>query len=222
MKLKLILLLSLIAIVMVGCSKEDDDLVSQGKVALEKHEYEKARDLLADALQADSADDEARAMYMQAVKMEKANEYENQGNYKKAIKELERIEDIKDGSSSIKNEALTKKKELIKLDEEYQKAQKERKENAKEASKKGVIYAQKQVSSIQAKILAKEEENRRKEAEEKQKEEQNSQENMEITQPIVPNQPVTPPITPSPNPDTQPIPQTIEQKIVTIVDKILK
>lgn len=218
MKLKLILLLSLISIVMVGCSKEDDDLVSQGKVALEKHEYDKARDILADALQVDSADDEARAMYMQAVNMEKANEYENQGNYKKAIKELERIEDIKDGSSSIKNEALTKKKELIKLDEEYQKAQKERKENAKEASKKGVIYAQNQVSSIQAIILAKEEENRRKEAEEKQ----NSQENMEITQPIVPNQPVTPPIIPSTNPDNQPITQTVEQKIRTIVDKILK
>ncbi len=218
MKLKLILLLSLISIVMVGCSKEDDDLVSQGKVALEKHEYDKARDILADALQVDSADDEARAMYMQAVNMEKANEYENQGNYKKAIKELERIEDIKDDSSSIKNEALTKKKELIKLDEEYQKAQKERKENAKEASKKGVIYAQNQVSSIQAIILAKEEENRRKEAEEKQ----NSQENMEITQPIVPNQPVTPPIIPSTNPDNQPITQTVEQKIRTIVDKILK
>ena len=64
-------------------------------------------------------------------------EYEEKKNYDKAIACLEAIENLKGGSSDIKNEASKKKKELIKLNEEYKKAQEERKENAKDISSQG-------------------------------------------------------------------------------------
>ena len=44
---------------LTGCSSEEvRDLVSEGKTALEKHEYTQARKLLSEALQIDSGDDD--------------------------------------------------------------------------------------------------------------------------------------------------------------------
>ncbi|MGL4914046.1 MAG: hypothetical protein ACRC3Y_16615 [Romboutsia sp.] len=139
MKLKiiLVLMLSLLSVLAVGCSSiKENTLAEEGKLALEQHDYQKARGFLSDALEADSTDEYARAMYIQAVRMENAKEYEDQGNYKEAIEELEIIDEIKNGLSSIKSEALDKKKELIKLNEEYVQAKIERKENAKTVSSK--------------------------------------------------------------------------------------
>lgn len=137
MKQKIILLIALLSILLTGCSNEDENsLVDQGKNALEKHKYSDAREFLSQALEIDSADENARAMYMQAMRMENADKYKEQGNYKKAIKELEFIEKLKGGSSAIKSEASSLKKELEKLNEQYKKEQEERKENAKLTSKK--------------------------------------------------------------------------------------
>lgn len=137
MKQKIILLVALLSIFLTGCSSEDENnLVEQGKNALEKHKYSDAREFLSQALEVDSADENARAMYMQAMRMENTDKYKEQGNYKKAIKELEFLEKIKGGSSTIKSEASNLKKELEKLNEQYKQEQEERKENAKLTSKK--------------------------------------------------------------------------------------
>ena len=138
MKYKNILIIMIITILFTGCSAfKKDELLNEGKLALEKHEYTKAQELLSQALTADSTNENARSMYIQAVKMKDAAEYEEKKNYDKAIACLEAIENLKGGSSDIKNEASKKKKELIKLNEEYKKAQEERKENAKDASSQG-------------------------------------------------------------------------------------
>ena len=131
MKYKNILIIMIITILFTGCSaSKKDELLNEGKLALERHEYTKAQELLSQALTADSTNENARSMYIQAVKMKDAAEYEEKKNYDKAIACLEAIENLKGGSSDIKNEASKKKKELIKLNEEYKKAQEERKENA--------------------------------------------------------------------------------------------
>ena len=138
MKYKNILIIMIITILFTGCSAfKKDELLNEGKLALEKHEYTKAQELLSQALTADSTNENARSMYIQAVKMKDAAEYEEKKNYDKAIACLEAIENLKGGSSDIKNEASKKKKELIKLNEEYKKAQEERKENAKDVSSQG-------------------------------------------------------------------------------------
>ncbi|WP_270940236.1 tetratricopeptide repeat protein [Romboutsia lituseburensis] len=155
MKLKIVLLVSLLSIIMVGCSSlKENTTVHDGKEALEAHDYEKARDFLSDALEMDSSDEHARAMYMQATKMENALEYEKEGNYNKAIKELEAIEEIKNGSAIIKTEADAKKKDLIKANEEYLKAREERKQNAKEVSHKDQDRIEEQASIEKEKHLA--------------------------------------------------------------------
>ena len=138
MKYKNILIIMIITILFTGCSaSKKDELLNEGKLALERYEYTKAQELLSQALTADSTNENARSMYIQAVKMKDAAEYEEKKNYDKAIACLEAIENLKGGSSDIKNEASKKKKELIKLNEEYKKAQEERKENAKDASSQG-------------------------------------------------------------------------------------
>ena len=137
MKQKKILILMIITIFFTGCSAfKKDELLNEGKLALEKHEYTKAQDLLSQVLTADSTNENARSMYMQAVKMNDAAEYEEKQNYDKAIECLNVIENLKGGSSEIKKEASKKKKEFIKLNEEYKKSQEERKENAKDVSSK--------------------------------------------------------------------------------------
>ena len=138
MKNKKILIIMIITIFFTGCSpSKEDTLINEGKLALEKHDYTKAQDLLSQVLTMDSTDENARNMYIQAVKMKDAAEYEEKKNYDKSIECLEVIENLKGGSSQIKSEASQKKKELIKLNEEYKKVQEERKENAKDVSGQG-------------------------------------------------------------------------------------
>ena len=173
MKNKKILIIMIITIFFTGCSpSKEDTLINEGKLALEKHDYTKAQDLLSQVLTIDSTDENARSMYIQAVKMKDAAEYEEKKNYDKSIECLEVIENLKGGSSQIKSEASQKKKELIKLNEEYKKAQEERKENAKDVSGQGKYkLEQDAIKENQKQEAIKEEE------EQKTQEEENNQQN---------------------------------------------
>ena len=173
MKNKKILIIMIITIFFTGCSpSKEDTLINEGKLALEKHDYTKAQDLLSQVLTMDSTDENARNMYIQAVKMKDAAEYEEKKNYDKSIECLEVIENLKGGSSQIKSEASQKKKELIKLNEEYKKAQEERKENAKDVSGQGKYkLEQDAIKENQKQEAIKEEE------EQKTQEENNQQNN---------------------------------------------
>ena len=173
MKNKKILIIMIITIFFTGCSpSKEDTLINEGKLALEKHDYTKAQDLLSQVLTMDSTDENARNMYIQAVKMKDAAEYEEKRNYEKSIECLEVIENLKGGSSQIKSEASQKKKELIKLNEEYKKVQEERKENAKDVSGQGKYkLEQDAIKENQKQEAIKEEE------EQKTQEEENNQQN---------------------------------------------
>lgn len=199
MKQKIVLIITLFSILLTGCSssnKEENTFVAEGKAALEKHEYKEAMSLLSSALEADTSDEEARSMYVQAMRMMDVLEYENQGNYDKAIKELEIIVDLKGGSSAIKSEASAKKKQLDKLNEEQKKAEKERKENAKVSAANGKYKAEKEAYEANQKIKAEkaEKELADKEKEEQEKAEQNAN-NPTNNNPEnkTPNTPATPP-----------------------------
>ena len=173
MKNKKILIIMIITIFFTGCSpSKEDTLINEGKLALEKHDYTKAQDLLSQVLTIDSTDENARSMYIQAVKMKDSAEYEEKRNYEKSIECLEVIENLKGGSSQIKSEASQKKKELIKLNEEYKKAQEERKENAKDVSGQGKYKLEQDAIKENQKQEAIKEEK-----EQKTQEEENNQQN---------------------------------------------
>ena len=100
---------------------------------------------------------------MQAMRMENLVEYEKQKNYKKAIKEIEFIENIKNGSVTIKSEASKKKKEIVKLDEQYEKEQAQRKEKARIESSKDRYRIEQQALRAHEEYLIKKEEQKKKE-----------------------------------------------------------
>ena len=136
MKKKLLLILMMITIFTTGCNKlsESEDFV-QGQEKLESHQYNEALTLLSQVLNEDPDNSSARSMYMQARKMQSAQEYENNQDYIRAIRELETIVNINDGSKQIKREAINKKAELEKLQEQKEEEAIRRKENAKKVSK---------------------------------------------------------------------------------------
>ena len=168
MKKRLVLFITIVSILATGCSnKNKNKLVEQGKDALENHNYKEAKEFLSQALDDDSTDEHARAMYVQAMRLEKAIKYEEQGNYKKAIEELDIGEKIKNGSQSIHVDISNKKKELTKLNEEYLKSQETRKENAKIEVGKDRYRVEQLANKENQKIL----EEKRKEEEAKKQEE---------------------------------------------------
>ena len=136
MKKKLLLILMMITIFTTGCNKlsESEEFV-QGQEKLESHQYNEALTLLSQVLNEDPDNSSARSMYMQARKMQSAQEYENNQDYIRAIRELETIVNINDGSKQIKREAINKKAELEKLQEQKEEEAIRRKENAKKVSK---------------------------------------------------------------------------------------
>ena len=94
MKYKNILIIMIITILFTGCSaSQKDELLNEGKLALERHEYTKAQELLSQALTADSTNENARSMYIQAVKMKDAAEYEEK-------KKMETISGVYSDSAS--------------------------------------------------------------------------------------------------------------------------
>ena len=177
MKKILVLILVILSISSTGCSnKNNNNLITQGKDALENYKFKEAREFLSQVLDVDKNDEHARAMYFQSIRFEKAIKYEHQGNYKKAIEELDIGEKIKNGSQIIKVDLSNKKKELIKLNEEYIKSQEERKENAKiEAGKDR--YRVESIAKKENQIILEE---KRKEEEIKNKQQEKLKEKEEI------------------------------------------
>lgn len=197
MKKKIILIITALSMFLVGCSlKSDNDSTEHGKELLEKHQYKEAMKVLSDALEEDSNNDHARAMYMQAMRMLKVSKYEESANYDKAIEELELIEKIRDGSSDIKDEASKRKSELKKISEEAKKAKLERKQKAKYSASqdKGRIESDAESEYIK--------ENKKEEVELEVKEETNQGTENNNNQ----NNNQKPQGTEQPNPDTQPEP----------------
>ena len=111
---KLLLILMMITIFTTGCNKlsESEEFV-QGQEKLESHQYNEALTLLSQVLNEDPDNSSARSMYMQARKMQSAQEYENNQDYIRAIRELETIVNINDGSKQIKREAINKMKRQL-------------------------------------------------------------------------------------------------------------
>lgn len=184
MKQKIVLAITLISILLTGCnSKEESTYSNDGRVALENHQYEDAMKLLSSALEEDSADEHSRAMYMQARRMLNAIEYEEIKNYEKAIKELEFIESIKGGSSTIKSEATSKKKDLEKLYDEQLKAEQQRKEDAKNVANQDKYKLEQEALELERKKQeALEKEKAEQEKEEQEKEDQEKEENDKTTE----------------------------------------
>ncbi len=168
------LTLLLASILMVGCSDtvEENNLFEEGKLLLEKHEYNDAKDKFSQLLHQDVQNEAARAMYTQAIRMQTATHYEKTKNYKKAIMELEVVEGIKNGSEVIKKEASEKKKSLQGLDKEYELIKEQRKENAKvvaarDKSKVESRARQAYINSIQAEYDKKQDEKEQQQNQEK-------------------------------------------------------
>ncbi|MCC3868425.1 tetratricopeptide repeat protein [Terrisporobacter mayombei] len=168
MKKKLLLILVLITALTSGCSKVAvNSSLIKGQEKLESHKYDEALTLLSQVLNEDSENESARAMYMQARKMQSAENYEKKHDYEKAIKELDSIVNINEGSKQIKRESINKKAELEKLQETAEKEALERRENAKEASEKDM-------NKLESEIIynnKKKEEQKKQETEESNKEE---------------------------------------------------
>ncbi|WP_455537974.1 tetratricopeptide repeat protein [Terrisporobacter sp.] len=136
MKRKFLLILMIIIVFATGCAKiTENKLFMQGEEKLEGHQYDEALTLLSEVLRENPNNQSARTMYMQARKMYNAQEYENKKDYKRAIRELDAIVNINNGSQKIKREAINKKAQLEKLKEEKEQKSLQRKENAKKNAK---------------------------------------------------------------------------------------
>ena len=77
-------------------------------------------------------------MYIQAIKMPKAEYYKEKGLYNKSLNNLDGLVNLNNGSQKIKVESASLKNELEKSQSEFEEASNIRKANAKEATKKGV------------------------------------------------------------------------------------
>ena len=107
MKKKLLIVLFLITSLMIGCNKEPEDTtLMEGQEKLESHQYDEALTLLSQVLDEDPENDSARAMYMQARKMKSAETHESNNNIANAIRDLEAIVNIDNGSNVIKRESI--------------------------------------------------------------------------------------------------------------------
>ena len=146
MKKKLLLIVLLVAFLSSGCNKvSEDSSFIKGKEKLESHQYEAALSLFSQVLDDNPENESARAMYMQARKMENAEIYEKNYDYDKAIKELDAIVNINNGSKKIKRESINKKAELEKLQQQAEKEALQRREDAKKASKKDMNKLESQI-----------------------------------------------------------------------------
>ncbi|SCI77994.1 Uncharacterised protein [uncultured Clostridium sp.] len=157
---KIILLIAVISIMTVGCSKKskDDNEFSLGQAALEKGNYKEAIEYLQKAVNKNSENDDARTMYIQAMNISKAIKYKEEENYHKAIKLLDETVKLSGGSLESREKAMEMKEEYQNLLEQKLSQAKKRKESAKESIKKDTervnneaLKAQKQALEEQAK-----------------------------------------------------------------------
>ena len=143
MKKKILSILLLCTLVLSGCGfTESGQLMSDARKYIEDGEYNKAMSNLSKVLDEDEANTEARGMYYQALKLQKATKSEKRKDYEQAIIELQDLVNDNSGSAKIKSQA---QEMLSKVKDEYDKQKKAvivRKENAKKSAEENKnIYA---------------------------------------------------------------------------------
>lgn len=135
MKKKILSILLLCTLVLSGCGfTESGQLMSDARKYIEDGEYNKAMSNLSKVLDEDEANTEARGMYYQALKLQKATKSEKRKDYEQAIIELQDLVNDNSGSAKIKSQA---QEMLAKVKDEYDKQKKAvivRKENAKKSA----------------------------------------------------------------------------------------
>ena len=135
MKRKILSILLLSTLVLSGCGfTESGQLMSDARKYIEDGEYNKAMSNLSKVLDEDEANTEARGMYYQALKLQKATKSEKRKDYEQAIIELQDLVNDNSGSAKIRSQA---QEMLDRVKDEYDKQKKAvivRKENAKKSA----------------------------------------------------------------------------------------
>lgn len=122
MKKLLTLVLSLLMIMTVGCSKEDNEYfekyMEEGKMSVANQEYDKALNFFTLAKEEKEDDEELNSLYNQTKSLVEAMDSKEKKDYDTAIQLCENIRSIDSKTSIIKEAADKLKKECIKLKEE--------------------------------------------------------------------------------------------------------
>ncbi|WP_101772933.1 tetratricopeptide repeat protein [Peptostreptococcus faecalis] len=129
-----IVVLSL-TLMLTGCGfTESGELMSGARKFIENEEYDKAMTNLSKVLSEDESNSEARGMYYQSMKLQKAQKCRNRQDYEQEIKELQDLINDNSGSAKVKSQA----EELLKKAQDNLQRQKKatitRKENAKKTA----------------------------------------------------------------------------------------
>nr|WP_314278020.1 tetratricopeptide repeat protein [uncultured Peptostreptococcus sp.] len=135
MKKKTLSIILLCTLFLSGCGfTESGRLMSDSRKYIEEGQYNKAMSNLSKVLDEDEANTEARGMYYQALKLQKATKSEKRKDYEQAIIELQDLINDNSGSSKIKRQA---EEMLDKAKDEYSKQKRAvitRKANAKKSA----------------------------------------------------------------------------------------
>ena len=135
MNKKTLSIILLCTLFLSGCGfTESGRLMSDSRKYIEEGQYNKAMSNLSKVLDEDEANTEARGMYYQALKLQKATKSEKRKDYEQAIIELQDLINDNSGSSKIKRQA---EEMLDKAKDEYSKQKRAvitRKANAKKSA----------------------------------------------------------------------------------------
>lgn len=152
---KLIVIVSMLCIFLVGCSKEDtssyDKYLEEGKTAVANEEYEEARNLFSLAKEESSNDGEGNALYNQTNNLIEAIDSKEKNHYDIAIRLCISIEKIDSKSDIIKSVAKDLKKECEDLKNnpsKQKKAATEKKEAKKETKEEKTVEDSSEIVSI--------------------------------------------------------------------------
>lgn len=119
---KIIMLLLILLIFVVGCSKEDNSsynkYLEDGKVAIANKEYEKGRDFFTLAKEENANEQEAMVLYNQSNNLIEGISSKNNKHYDIAIQLFDTILSMKSESDIVKNEAKDLKNDCEKLKRE--------------------------------------------------------------------------------------------------------
>lgn len=141
---KVIVLLTILCLFVVGCSKKEDTssydkYLEDGKRAATNEEYDKAKNLFGLAKEENSNEEEANALYKQTNNLIEAIDSKEKKHYDVAIQLCASIETINSESDIIKKAATDLKKKCVNLknnpDQEEKEAKKEKKKTVKDKAK---------------------------------------------------------------------------------------
>ncbi|WP_304340194.1 hypothetical protein [Metaclostridioides mangenotii] len=151
MRAKIILMITLVSLIFVGCSfnNKDVDYFEKGTQELEDSKYKEAMKSFSTVLDDDDTNQNAKAMYLQAMRMSKALKFKEEDNYRSAIEQLDFISKIKNGSSTVKSEATKLKKQFKDELEEENKNKESRKESAKNSAKDDLSRVEQDAANAQ-------------------------------------------------------------------------